>query len=388
MKVLLASAAAALVASSFGASAADLAKRAPVAVDYVKVCDAYGEGFFYIPGTETCLKIGGYVRADFLAGDGDLGDFGGDRDQDRYLTHSRLRLEIDARSQTEFGVLRAFGGIHANLERNEFATEIEEAYIQFAGLTAGKAQSFFDFFTGYAPAVVYGEVVHDDKVNLLAYTFAFGNGVTATLSLEDSLNAGREDFTELAYGGNKAPDIVGNIRIEQGWGAAQIMAVAHNAYGSNLVEVDGIDKWGWAVGGGVTVKLPMLGADDEFGIQAAYADGAIRYLSLGDSLTSFDFLHEDAGLSTGWSIFAGYQHSFSSNVVGAIQGGYLAFDSDVLVDGLSTDFNRWDLTASLTWTPVTNLEVTAFAEYRTYDFDAGGSDPDAWVGGLRLQRNF
>jgi len=30
-------------------------------VDYVRVCDAYGSGFFYIPGTETCLRISGYV---------------------------------------------------------------------------------------------------------------------------------------------------------------------------------------------------------------------------------------------------------------------------------------------------------------------------------------
>ena len=27
-------------------------------VEYVRICDAYGSGFYYIPGTETCLKIG------------------------------------------------------------------------------------------------------------------------------------------------------------------------------------------------------------------------------------------------------------------------------------------------------------------------------------------
>ena len=39
------------------------------ACEYVRVCDAYGAGFFYIPGTETCLKIGGYLRYDATAGD-------------------------------------------------------------------------------------------------------------------------------------------------------------------------------------------------------------------------------------------------------------------------------------------------------------------------------
>ena len=60
MKTLLGTAAGLMVAT--GAYAADLpGEAAPVAVDYVKVCDAYGAGFFYIPGTETCLDISGRV---------------------------------------------------------------------------------------------------------------------------------------------------------------------------------------------------------------------------------------------------------------------------------------------------------------------------------------
>ena len=61
IKSLLLGSAAALVAVS-GARAADAVVYEPEPVEYVKVCDAYGAGFFYIPGTETCLKIDGYVR--------------------------------------------------------------------------------------------------------------------------------------------------------------------------------------------------------------------------------------------------------------------------------------------------------------------------------------
>ena len=67
IKSLLLGSAAALVAVS-GARAADAVVVAePEPVEYVRVCDAYGAGFFYIPGTETCLKIGGYVRYDAKA---------------------------------------------------------------------------------------------------------------------------------------------------------------------------------------------------------------------------------------------------------------------------------------------------------------------------------
>ena len=52
-----------------GAQAADLPIKAKP-VEYVKVCNSYGAGFFYIPGTDTCLKVGGYLRADHTYGDG------------------------------------------------------------------------------------------------------------------------------------------------------------------------------------------------------------------------------------------------------------------------------------------------------------------------------
>ena len=44
-----------------GAQAADMPVKAKP-VQYVKVCSLYGDGFYYIPGTDTCLKMGGYLR--------------------------------------------------------------------------------------------------------------------------------------------------------------------------------------------------------------------------------------------------------------------------------------------------------------------------------------
>ena len=69
IKSLLLGSAAALIAVS-GARAADAVVVAePEPAEYVKICDVYGAGYFYIPGTETCLRIGGYVRYDIGGGD-------------------------------------------------------------------------------------------------------------------------------------------------------------------------------------------------------------------------------------------------------------------------------------------------------------------------------
>ena len=70
IKSLVLGSAAGLVAMS-GAQAADLPVKAK-AVEYVRICSLYGAGFFYIPGTDTCIKLGGYVRVDTTFNGGDL----------------------------------------------------------------------------------------------------------------------------------------------------------------------------------------------------------------------------------------------------------------------------------------------------------------------------
>ena len=93
-----------------GVQAADLPVKAK-AVEYVRVCSLYGAGFFYIPGTDTCIKIGGYFRADVTfnggahgqpAWSGDIGEH--DRYFDYFSDRSRMALQIDTRTATEFGV--------------------------------------------------------------------------------------------------------------------------------------------------------------------------------------------------------------------------------------------------------------------------------------------
>src|SRR5471032_1811169 len=95
-----------------GAQAADLPVKAKP-VEYVKICSLYGAGFYYIPGTDTCIKLGGYLRAemDFNAN----GSFNPYRAQNfdnpsrNYeVTRTRAMITVDARSQTEYGTLRSY----------------------------------------------------------------------------------------------------------------------------------------------------------------------------------------------------------------------------------------------------------------------------------------
>jgi hypothetical protein len=177
-------------------------KAAPV--EYVRVCTAYGAGFFFIPGTDTCLRVGGRARFEY--------QYTEQRTRNAQISGYRglARVNIDARTQTPYGSLRAFvrleiasrtGGYlkSGTQERlfNAFAgtgadtvnsgqkfVDVDKAFVQFAGITAGRAQSFFDFYSGDLEMIGAG-IYSSTNTNLAAYTATFGGGFSATISMED-----------------------------------------------------------------------------------------------------------------------------------------------------------------------------------------------------------
>ena len=198
VKSLLLGSAAGLVAVA-GAQAADLPVKAKP-VEYVKICSIYGAGFFYIPGTDTCIKIGGWVRAevDFNAGASHTAYYAGGGGRNNRIDtadtqwRSRFVTSVDIRTQTEYGTLRAYtrAGFQWTTNTDGIGTYyVERTFIQFAGFTFGRSQSYFDF---YANAMYYTGYIGGPSstgaagMNVLAYTATFGNGFTATLSLEDA----------------------------------------------------------------------------------------------------------------------------------------------------------------------------------------------------------
>ncbi len=275
VKTLLLGGAAGLLAVA-GAQAADMPVKAK-AVAYVKICSLYGDGFYYIPGTDTCLKISGYVRNQHYFAYGAYmssatnGPFFGNGtntrtgSQNDYIIRSRTSMYFDARTQTEYGTLRSVLSVgfsfdspgNAGTAAGGINPYANRAFIQIAGFTFGQAQSYYDFFVGAAVSY-YGLIGQSDTGDggwkVAAYTAQFGNGVSATLSLEEhrALNNSATVFgansnanitaafgqvsTGTNGGGNggatvdnasavinRMPDVLGILRVDQAWGAAQLM---------------------------------------------------------------------------------------------------------------------------------------------------------------------
>src|SRR5579862_9190079 len=201
-RILLGGAAAVLCTAA--AQAADLPVKAKP-VEYVKVCSLYGAGFWYVPGTDTCLKIGSYVRVqtDWNAEGGGIplgmNDAGTETagrqtrtDTSNLTFRTRASLSVDLRTQTEYGTLRSYLEVGAELTTDNSAAAnvpfFDRGFIQFAGFTAGKLRSYFDI-NSFAPYSYSNNRVSGDTgaagIYGMAYTAQFGNGISASLSLED-----------------------------------------------------------------------------------------------------------------------------------------------------------------------------------------------------------
>jgi len=413
---------AAAVMTAGAAQAADLNKPAKVAVDYVKVCDAYGAGFFYIPGSDTCLKIGGFARLDIWTGGQSRATTAGGpgfsqgRGTNALQDSVRADETFDAITNTPLGKLRSFIDFHEDFTGGSnsarTSVELDHAYVQFGGLTAGRTTSKTNFGDGEQNNQEYVyEAFLDNSVNLLAYTFTFGNGVTATLSLEDPTTAGyqstgsgannspvRNSGTSFKYGALNAPDIVGNINVTQAWGEAQIAVVGHQDYGATSAMGS---KWGYAVTGGILFNIPQIAAGDTIAFNAGAGSGAVGYVqtwrNVGGTDVGADALVTAAGnvrLANSWEIGSNIVHKFSPTVDINLAPAYFYWSNAGL------NYSQTQFSASLDWTPVKGLKIEPDFEYSYISLNSaakatalaqgGGTltNGSGYVFGLRIQRSF
>ena len=179
IKSLLLGSAAALAAVS-GAQAADAIIAAePEPMEYVRVCDAFGTGYFYIPGTETCLKIGGYVRFQVDFGEGVHEGNGDDWD-----AWTRGRVTFTSKSDSELGELTGFIALHGDASRDigTGATDfyIEEVYLQLGGFKAGTYLNWWD--ANDLPGEL--DDLGSNRLTSIAYIYT-GDAFTAGIQLDE-----------------------------------------------------------------------------------------------------------------------------------------------------------------------------------------------------------
>jgi hypothetical protein len=388
-KTLLLGSTASLVMISAGHAAELPVKAKPV--EYVKVCSLYGAGFYYMPGTDMCLKMAGYLRVE--AAYGVNGNMGGgpfaantnSRATNNLATRERGYVNADAREQTAYGVARAYINVGINStdtggEANSGQFSANRAFIQWAGFTAGLAVSAYDAVPwalyNYRAGSYPNENTGDQGWWTWQYTALFGGGFSATLAAEerrmeqivDNNGTGTVGAGSIlgtigssggGYGGWQAPDIVGNVRADETWGHVQIMAAAHedNAALYGVLPATGhpADAWGWAAGAGAVINVPAIAQGDNFAVEFNYSQGALGYLDhtpmLNLSMASgnaeaygvrADCVYGGtiaAGatgceMTTAWLLNAGYDHYWTPQWHQSLSGTYMHVSYDALANNM------------------------------------------------------
>jgi len=350
IKSLLIGSAAAFAAVS-GAQAADAIVAAePEPMEYVRVCDAFGTGFFYIPGTETCLKIGGFVRfqtgfqRDEVAALG-LGYGNGNITHSDWDSFTRAHIDFDARNDTELGTLRSVIALEANSDNETSAGGfgVDEAYIELGGFKVG-------YFKGWWDSDINGETDTAGNVtrfNSIAYNYDGGTW-RAGISLDEIENPG----------------------------IFLIRKASHNNLG-----VAG--TVGFSVGG---VSLDILG-----GYDSAVEEGAVRAILSADlgpgTLQVLGVWASDPNsywAESEWSVAAAYSFKATEKLTITPAAQYFGDLSTGVAFGNN---DAWRVGLTVGYEIVSGLNFLGTVDYNKVDLAAGGN-ADFTRGFLRLQRNF
>jgi hypothetical protein len=378
-RFLLGSAAGLVAVSS--PQAADLPVKAKP-VEYVKICSLYGEGFYYIPGTDICLKIGGYVQADYgwnRAGSGQQHYTGANGAMDRsvspYSSRHRAHFNFDSRTQTAYGTLRTFVTVHIeNRDQGTVTVSPARAFIQWAGFTIGHTKSFTDV-PGTPAGDSFRSLFQNQNIsdsaangtNQIAYTWELGNGMTFSVGADERRTKGLANLSNnvvtvgsnpaTAFGPYEHPTPWVNFAVNQAWGRFGASAIFNKvnatyytgtgldtgACPGNLTGTSACnhpdDKWGWAVLSGIDIKAPWAGPGDHFGGYFNYGVGASAY-SAGSQTSSPDIFASNnqvalgvltdavflnggqLQLTTAWAAGVGYEHFWLPNFSTTVYSTY------------------------------------------------------------------
>lgn len=397
----------ALVVCSSAALAADMdppPPGAPVKVQAlidppppVANCEKkHGKGFYFAPGTQTCVKLTGLIRAqihiheDTAAEDSFTGDEydkvkTGFNNNDTFVMGATGRLGADTVTDTEYGKLRGLVMLQVDPQGDGSFKNVAAryAFIQWGGITAGLNHSNFGP-DGSLGAFVIGD--YDARLTQLAYTAEFTKEVSATLALEDhdardgdpdgSLSKGGAETyisnTDYATDSTYLPDLVGNVVGKFDWatlfvsgavGQYRVVSASTPAPNVNVTK----DFIGWAVGAGGTINLDMLAKGDAVQAKFGYADGATDYVG-GQEFAIFDATDADYNLwnvraSSAWTATASAKHNWSPTWSSTVYGGYIGLDRDanspagIFAKSVGSVNSAWNVGTGLAWTPVEKLTV-------------------------------
>lgn len=356
---LLLSSAAVLVAGSAFAADLPAKKAAPAAA--VVACPAFGAGFFQLPGSDTCIQFSGFMRYDASYNTDPASD--PTNISALYSQAGGYRLNLDARSNTEIGVVRGFGRL-AN-------GALDKAYVQFAGISAGRQDSLADIAGTTADQFGAGWSQPNTGIN---YTMALGAGAIA-IGLENANNNNGNQGTSTNALVSDRPDILAQISGKFGAVGVKVAGVSHQAI--NDVQGTGA-KDGYAFLGQLTADV---GSGVGLILFGGMSQAAGKYTGAGtraNGVANLDF--DGVNSLKGSSIGAEINAKVSTSGMVALAG----VQNKHKLGAIETT----DTTYSLFYQHTVAKNLTIRPEYLVSETKTGSAKKTSGTVFLRIQRDF
>lgn len=352
---------AAVLATVSGVHAADAIVAAdPEPLSYVRVCDAYGTGYFYIPGTETCLRVSGKVRTEGYSADAKNA-----ASHTGTLWHDRAELGFDTATDTEYGALKTNTVYRYEDSEGVNTNKLLYGNISLGGFLIGKLDSQYTMYLGYTTSLVNDEIVYEGpkELNQLTYTYDSGNGFTALVSLEDN-NSGSTSTSyrgawKTAEAGHYAPDVV----VGGGYKGSNFQFRIVGGYDSIVEE------------GAIKARIDAkFGAFAPFLMAGWNTDGSKLNKYAGSFLNTNAAACPVNGADCGWGDWAfwtGYTYTFTPKLNNTTMVAY-------------TDSKILQVSSNLGFHPVKDLLIMPEVTYMHFD----AAKTSQWSGELRFERKF
>lgn len=386
----------------------------PEPMEYVRICETYGVGFYYIPGTETCLKVSGYIRYDIGAEAFGLNDVLDKRDpgpwwdqntNDTYDKRARFQLRLDSRAETELGTLRTYAAINfdydtlvsesyfdGRLTGTGSSISIEHAYLQLGGFRAGKTDSLFTTFTGYGGGVINDDIIGygPDGTHQIAYGWESDSGFAVAVALETGEGDliapflvpefDQPDFYALD---SYVPHVVAGVGWQGAWGGASLVAGYDAVWEQGAVKAR-VDFY-------PTDRLALFAMAGWATYDEDYFDDDYRWEYWNPKIGDYRYLNEKdspnyfAPWGGNWAVWAGGSFILTDKATFNVQASYDQMQDFALVANVA-----YEVVPNFVVTPEIAYIDNFNDEFQYWNEDRNGGNVPAknWGLFLRAQANF
>ncbi|MHC5307704.1 porin [Bartonella sp. LJL80] len=380
-------------------------------VEYVRVCEAYGKGYFYIPGTETCMNMSGYVRHEIGVGDDVSGQTVDDvfgKKTDSYRSKTRAELKFHTKAETDLGTMTTLITLRSEWKNGKDGSsgQIRRGYVELEGFRVGLVETSFYEWTDK-----YGEVLNDDilgpashRTNAVSYTYSGDHGISGIIALEQGIGDEGEGYhyklddngspwVSKAYHlrqriDNYVPNIVAGLKYEGSWGSIATVAAYDSYYEEwaarlrlNMNVTDKLSLW---------LMGAYKSAEDYYAVDESYGNKGLKIHS--DGRRSFGIYRQINSMygdwGGDWAVWGGGTLDLNKKSSFNFQ---LAYE----------DAGTMMAAANVKYKIASGLVLTPEIAYMSWDDDYGyktadGSyevrqslkGRDAFTGMVRLQRSF